>query len=388
MSTLPMVPARSVTSRALLVLAVTLLVHALVLERVDRMLGGAEPESPMEVAAVSARLLAPPVPPAAPQAAPAPPAAPRPRPAPAIRKQQPAIVSPPVAAAPVDWPATVDVAADAFGAEPAPMPQEPAEIADAPSSPEPAATVEPAVGAAAEGEPEVFEASGTALHAALAGLMQARAAMPASARYVYRITNSELRLASGTSTVDWSLGDDDRYRLRLTTTAVGMTVLELDSQGTLRAFGLAPERYTETRVRRGAVATNFDWEGRRITFSSRAHERPLADGVQDRVSFQIQLMLLGRAQPERFRAGRQTVLWIAGRDDVTAYRFRSTGRATAATGIGELEAVRVERVVAGDHEARVEVWLVPALGWLPARLRFTDRYGRVTESVLESMPIS
>jgi predicted P-loop ATPase len=58
-------------------------------------------------------------------------------------------------------------------------------------------------------------------------------------------------------------------------------VLELDSQGTLRAFGLAPDRYTETRVRRGAVAANFDWEGRRITFSARAHERPLADVRRD-----------------------------------------------------------------------------------------------------------
>jgi hypothetical protein len=33
----------------------------------------------------------------------------------------------------------------------------------------------------------------------------------------------------------------------------------------------------------------------------------------------------------------------------------------------------------------MEVWLAPALSWLPVRLRFTDRYGRVTESVLESM---
>lgn len=379
-----MVPARSVTSRALLVLAVTLLVHALVLQHVDRLLAGAEPELPHDIAAVSARLLAPPVPPVATQAAPAPPAAP----APAIRKRPAAIGAPPVAAAPVEWPATVDVAPDAFGAEPVPTPQEPSVVAAAPTSPEPASTVEPAVGPAADSEPEVFDATGSALHAALAGLPQVRAALPVSARYVYRTTNSELRLASATSTVDWSLDGDGRYRLRLTTTAVGMTVLELDSQGTLRPFGLAPDRYTETRVRRGAATANFDWEGRRITFSARAHERPLADGVQDRISFQFQLMLLGQAQPERFRKGRQTVLWMASRDDVTEYRFRSTGSATAVTGIGELDAVRVERVVANDHDARVEVWLVPELGWLPARLRFTDRYGRVTESVLESMPTS
>jgi hypothetical protein len=96
-------------------------------------------------------------------------------------------------------------------------------------------------------------------------------------------------------------------------------------------------------------------------------------------------MLLGQARPEQFRAGAQTVLWMAGRDDVSAYRFRSGGRDTTETGVGEQSTVRIERVVAGDSDARMEVWLAPALGWLPVRLRFTDRYGRVTESVLESM---
>jgi hypothetical protein len=209
-----------------------------------------------------------------------------------------------------------------------------------------------------------------------------------AARYVYRTTNSELRLASGTSTIDWSLATDGRYRLSLTTTAIGVTLLELHSEGQLRAFGLAPERYTETRVRRGTVAANFDWEGRRVTFSARPHERPLPDGVQDRISFQFQLMLLGQAQPERFRAGGQTVLLMASRDDVSSYRFRSTGPAMTATGIGELDTVHIERIADDATEARVEVWLAPSLGWLPARLRFTDRYGRVTESVLESMPAS
>jgi hypothetical protein len=79
---------------------------------------------------------------------------------------------------------------------------------------------------------------------------------------------------------------------------------------------------------------------------------------------------------------------MAGRDDVSTYRFRSAGRATTATGVGELQTVRIERIAAGEADARIEVWLAPSLGWLPARLRFTDRYGRVTESVLESVPTS
>jgi hypothetical protein len=237
-------------------------------------------------------------------------------------------------------------------------------------------------------EPAVFEATGEVLQFALANLPSMREAMPAAARYVYRTTNSEIRIATGTTVVDWSLTDDGRYELRLATRAIGTNVLELLSQGQLRDFGLAPDRYTETRARRAAEAANFDWDGRRVTFSARPHERALAEGTQDRVSFQIQLMLLGRAQPELFRPGALLVMRMAGRDDVVEYRFRSAGRDTTDTGVGVLEAVRLERVVVREGEARIDVWLAPSLSWLPVRLRFTDRLGRVTESVLQSAPSS
>jgi hypothetical protein len=174
----------------------------------------------------------------------------------------------------------------------------------------------------------------------------------------------------------------------MTTVALGLTVLELDSQGSVGEFGLAPERYTETRARRSPEAANFDWAGRRVTFSAKTHERPLVEGAQDRISFQIQLMLLGQARPEWFRRGATTVMPMAGRDDVTIYRFRSTGRESTQTGAGLMEAVRIERITSRETEARIEVWLVPALNWLPVRMRFTDRLGRVTESVLEVQPAS
>jgi hypothetical protein len=386
MSTLSIVPPGSVGWRAALVLLVTLLAHAFLLARVDRMLAGAEAEPAKDAVAVSARLLPPP--PAVAPAAPPPPLA-KPRPAPAARK--PAAMAAAAAAAtapPLAEPAAPpNVGADAFGAEPPAATEQAPAAGDASADAGMPPAAETAAGEAAAAPPP-FEASGASLLAALANLPEPSAALPAAARYVYRTTNSELRLASGTSTVDWSLAADGQYRLRMTTTAVGMTVLELESQGRLRAFGLAPDRYVETRVRRGAVAANFDWEGRRVTFSARSHERALADGVQDRVSFQFQLMLLGQAQPEAFREGRSTVLLMAGRDDVSTYRFRSAGPATTTTGAGELKTVKIERIAADPFDARIEVWLAPSLGWLPARLRFTDRYGRVTESVLESMPTS
>ncbi len=379
MPVLTVIAGPSPWARATLVLLATLLVHAWVLERVQRSLAGAPPPEPL--ATVAARLLPPPVAVAPPPAV-APPM-PRPRP---VRTRRPAPAAPqPVTSVPdaTPIPATNEVSPTADAGPAAAAPPEP-EFEAALTSPPVAMNAERPAESGAAAEAIEFDAAGPALHVALARLPAVNAALPAAARYVYRTTNSELRVASGTTTVDWSLAADGRYRLRLATTTIGMTLLELESQGMLRAFGLAPERYVETRVRRGAAAANFDWEVRRVTFSARTHEQPLPDGVQDRISFQFQLMLLGQALPERFKPGRQTVLRIASRDDVSTYRLRSAGRDTTSTGIGTLDTVKVERVVERESDAKVEVWLAPDHGWLPARLRFTDRHGRITESVLES----
>ncbi len=370
-------------ARASLVLVATLLVHAWVLDRVERVLIGEPAAPPRPSGTVSARLLAPP-PHVEPAAEPVPPRVvtkPRARAAiPPPGPPAPAVVLPATTAAAERVPNLPAMEEDSTNTSEVTAPL----VEDPRTQPTAAVNVEQPAAVEAATEAVEFDAAGSLLHSALAGLPAPTTMLPAAARYVYRTTNSELRLASGTTIVDWSLADDGRYRLRLATTTLGMTLLELESQGTVRAFGLAPERYVETRVRRGAAAANFDWEGRRITFSARTHEQPLADGVQDRLSFQFQLMLFGQAMPERFKAGRQTLLRIASRDDVANYRLRSSGRVSTHTGLGDIETIKVERIVERESDARIEVWLAPDLGWLPARLRFTDRHGRVTESVLES----
>jgi hypothetical protein len=350
--------------RAAAVLAITLLAHAWLFDRVQDILLGAD-RSPPEAMTVNARLLTPP--------APEPPAAPRPQPRPAP------LPRPRPASAPVIAFEPPPVTVDTRPIESAPPPEGASEELPPPMTQNAERPTEPVAA-----EPLEFDASGEALAEALSSLPSLNAALPATARYTYRTSYSELRLASGVTTVDWALAEDGGYRLRMATEALGVTLIELESTGRLREFGLAPERYTEARARRAATAANVDWQARRVTFSARAHERPLVEGVQDRISFQFQLMLLGQARPERFKAGRTTVMRVAGRDDVSTYTFRSVGLDRTATGRGPLDTVRVERVSATDTEARVEVWLAPDLGWVPVRLRFTDRHGRVTESVLES----
>jgi hypothetical protein len=369
---IPLRPVASPWTRAAVVLLATLLLHALLLDWVQRSLVGGTASAPPTI---GARLLPPPPPVAVAELPPPPPPPPRPKPRP----------TPPPAPTP---PAPAPVAPSAAPAPPVEAAPVQAEAPAQPEAPpaEPAPQAEAAAPAEAAQEAPAFEATGESMRAAAAFLPDLRTALPGSARYVYDTTYSELRVASGTTVIDWTMAADGRYDLRMTTSALGITLIELHSQGALRAFGLAPERYTETRTRRAAQAASFDWKARRITFSAHAHERPLTEGAQDRISFQFQLMLLGRALPDVFDDGRRVMMWMVGRDDATAYRFRAVGREKTDTGTGPVDAVRLERVAAGEADARIDVWLAPQLGWLPVRLRFTDRVGRVTESVLRAPP--
>ncbi len=373
--------------RAGLVLLLTVLAHAVILDRVGRGLSGLDAPI-VATTTVSARLL--PLAPAAPVVA-----APAPAVAAAARRSKraspvsdQASASAPVVAAAVPIEPVVNEQVAIEPEQGAPVQTPAAEVAPGSGAENVVAgplNAERGIDPIAAADGPEFEAAGPALSAALGGRPGFETALPKSAQYRYRTSNSELSTVTGATTIDWAARDDGSYRVRLATSAVGFTVLELESQGMLRAFGLAPQRYTETRIRRAAVAADFDWDGGRVTFSAKSHERALRDGVQDRLSFQFQLMLLGQVLPQRFRRGAETVMYVAGRDDVSTYRFRSAGRDVTRTGLGELDTVKVERVSASEADARVEVWLAPDLAWLPVRLRFTDRQARVTESVLEQI---
>lgn len=228
-----------------------------------------------------------------------------------------------------------------------------------------------------------FEASGATLLAELEHPPLQRAFLPVSARYVYQTSDTRFAAVTGTTTVQWRFADDGTYDAHLLTTVFGLTALELRSTGRVQHFGLAPERYTERTVGRAEWATNFDWTNRRVTFSSKNVERELREGIQDRLSFQFQLMALGQRLLSRFRPGASIAMTVGSRDDNATYRFVVIGSERLQTGAGEFDTVKLERPKSADgRDSRIEVWLAPESAWLPVKLRFTDRRNEVTENVL------
>jgi hypothetical protein len=286
-----------------------------------------------------------------------------------LQAPTPAVVEPPppapaLAAAPAPRPITpprrpAAVAVPAPPPEPVPEveapeplknPREPtvegaasAAVPMAPAAPAPAE----AVASEAEGAPPLYAT---------------RPPPPVTLRY-------ELRRGrlSGSGDLFWR-PDGERYTLRLEGSVVGLNVLTQESTGTLEANGLVPLRFTDQRARRPMVAANFEREAGRIRFSGPSTELPWQPGVQDRLSWMIQLAAVAEAEPQRLAAGERIVMQVVGaRGDASAWAFRSLGPEPL-TMFGERrETMHLLREPRHPYDTRVEVWLDPARRHLPVR---------------------
>ncbi len=389
--------------RAVALLAASMLLHWWVLGGMQRAADDMPAVSDRPARTVSAVLLAPPPPPPpvvrrpprSPKVAPKTAAAPAPPP-PIAASPAPAGEPAPTEAAPTEAAPTEAAPTEAAPTEAAPTEAAPPDDSEQPQGePAPPPASEPATASEPAGAPEAASAQvqdavlpaerldGTDLAAELAETGVVAGGLPARATYVYLTKGSEYQVLTAETSVAWTLADDERYEARLATVALGITALELTSTGRLRRFGLAPERFVQKRIRRSPEAANFDWTERRVTFSARSFERALREGTQDRLSFQFQLMVLAQRLPERFRAGAAIEFPVAGPAGVDTYAFLVGDEETIATEVGDFVARKLERPRSvGGADSRIEVWLAPALQWLPVKLRFTDRRGRTTENVL------
>ncbi|HUL67004.1 MAG TPA: DUF3108 domain-containing protein [Burkholderiaceae bacterium] len=369
--------------RAILLILASLLLHAFVLSvmRDQLVVPTLDIEPPTRTIDAALIVEAPPAPPPPPPKRVAPKPRPRPKPAP-----------PPPAAPP---PAVIQFAIPEpppdFAANDAPMPEAPGESEGtvsvteiaAPPTPPPDPSllvVKPVEAATPPGT-----TTGPDLAAEMRELGGASEALPTSGNYVYKLRDSRYAALTGTTTIEWRVDPDkQRYESKLRATVFGIQLAHLSSTGSIRRFGLAPERYVQKTGTRAPQAASLDWDKHIVTFSSRSFQRPAQDGMQDRLSFQFQLMAIGQRLPDAMREGATISMDVAGPGDVESYHFLVVGTETIETGAGSIEAIKLDRPKSPPAEARVEVWLAPSRGYLPIKLRFTDRRDNWTESLLES----
>jgi hypothetical protein len=179
-------------------------------------------------------------------------------------------------------------------------------------------------------------------------------------------------VATGEARLSWVPDAQQRYSMRLEGWIAGVPVLDWRSTGALDHAGIAPERFAIRRRGKDSQAANFQRDAGKITFSGPTHEMPLLPGVQDRLSWMLQLPAVIEAAPQRFGVGSNVVLMVIGARggaDVWTFAVVATepldGQAT----------LKLVREALKPHDVRVEVWLDPARAHLPVRALLSQATG-------------
>jgi hypothetical protein len=289
-----------------------------------------------------------------------------PSPAPALAVRSVALPPVPVAApvevAPAPAPAAKPPVPKVARATPPKVP------ASAPVPP----VVTPPVEVAAAPAPVVVEVPAVAVEPASAPTIDVpvyATRLPAPGTWRYALSRG---IASGDAQLSWRPDEQSRYEMRLEGFIAGLAVLDWVSTGAIDAAGIAPERFVIRRRGRDSQAANFQRDAGKITWSGPTHEVPIVPGVQDRLSWMLQLPAVVEAAPQRFGAGTNVVLMVIGaRGGADVWTFRVSGADTV-DGTPTLKLVREARK---PRDVHVEVWLDPARGHIPLRALLTQPDG-------------
>ena len=191
-----------------------------------------------------------------------------------------------------------------------------------------------------------------------------RTQLPPAVTLRYDMQRGGLR---GNGELQWRPGAD-RYELKLEGRVAGLTILTQVSQGGFDAAGIAPQRFTDRRIRRPLTAANFQREAGKITFSGPQTEYPLHAGAQDRLSWMIELGAVVAAEPALGVADAKVVMFVSGsHGDAGVWAFRCMGPDAVDSRSGSVAAIRFKREPRGPYDTTVEVWLDPKRHHLPVR---------------------
>lgn len=179
------------------------------------------------------------------------------------------------------------------------------------------------------------------------------------------------------------LQDGNEYNARLALKVMWKTIRSQTSVGHIGAAGIAPDRFSETR--KTEVASHLVRGENRIVFSNNAPTVPLLAGAQDRLSVVMQLGALLGGDASRYPEGSRISIQTVGPREAGVWTFVVEGMERITVPSGEYEVRRLSRTPRNEHDYKLELWLAPELGWLPARMRQTQQDGDIIDLQLRDL---
>jgi len=291
------------------------------------------------------------------------------------------IESPPLAKAPLPRPLKKAVAA--VSAAPLPVQQAAAEQELPPALPQPLETPVSEVSLAGNGpglsgdpasqesgpaEPELQVMAPRNLREDVA--WASSYVIPASLNLQYDVSSNKFPFRLNAE-LGWQQ-DGASYDAKLSFGAFGLRRVQT-SRGQITSDGLAPLRFSDKY--RSEVAAHFVREKGKVTFSANTPDAPLLAGAQDRLSVVLQLAAMIAGDPDRFPRASTITLQIIGPRDADMWLFTVEEDETLNLPGGPQATRKLVRNPRREFDQKVELWLAPALGYLPARIRITEANG-------------
>ncbi|WP_029969603.1 DUF3108 domain-containing protein [Paraburkholderia graminis] len=242
-----------------------------------------------------------------------------------------------------------------------------------------AANAMPASSASSASSASGASASASANATAPQPVPGAKFSVPPSGDLQYDTFYNGVRNQPGT--IHWT-SSGERYEMVVSVPLPFVGTFVYSSHGRIDAFGLAPEQYVEKRGHRAEDISIFNRADRKIAFTRTPATLPLPDGAQDRFSMVMQLASLVRGDPTAYKPGVTRQFFVVDSDSGENWPVETIGDETIRTAQGYLETRHFKRLPRREgDQRRIDVWLAPSLGWLPARIVQTEPNGTQFELV-------
>jgi hypothetical protein len=216
-----------------------------------------------------------------------------------------------------------------------------------------------------------------------AWLSQATFVWPAPSLLQFELsgTSKGVRYTASAS-ISWK-HQDDNYQLRHEIQAFVFGKLSQTSVGQMGARGLLPTRFGDQR--RQEQAAHFDRTKGLLIYSANTPSQAIEEGGQDRVSLFVQLAAAMAGTPALRAEGQQLNFQVVSAKQAEVWTFAVLGTEKIKLPLGDLDSLKLHRVPRNEYDQKIDIWLSPAYGYLPARIRIIQANGDVIEETLKSV---
>ena len=214
-------------------------------------------------------------------------------------------------------------------------------------------------------------------------LAQAKFVWPAPVLLNYELsgTSKGVRYTASAS-ISWKQ-QDNSYQLRHEIQAFLFGKRSQTSAGQMGATGLLPTRFGDQF--RQEQAAHFDRAKGVLIYSANTPSQAIEEGAQDRVSLFVQLAAAMAGTPDLRNLGQTLSFQVVSAKQAEVWTFAVQGNEKITTLLGDLDSLKLHRVPRNEYDQKIDMWLSPAHGYLPARLRITQANGDVIEETLKSV---